>query len=126
MDVRKLIPKNKHDQSRINELKKLTYEQIEPIIPDLLIWLQDMNWPIGRPVADILKPFVNRMTPEIIKILRTNDSLWEFWVMVNLLRDTTDTLVLAEIERIAKFPSKTEIEDEVNIEAIAILNGDYK
>jgi hypothetical protein len=33
---------------------------------------------------------------------------------------------LDEIERIAKFPTRDEIEAEVDLEAIAILNGDYE
>ena len=126
MDVKKLIPKHKHDHKVIAGLKKLSFEQLEPIIPDLLEWLQDMNWPIGRPVADILEPFADRITPEIIKILKTNDGMWKLWVLCNLARNTTDPLLLSEIERIAKFPSRDEIEDEVNLEAIAILNGKYK
>jgi hypothetical protein len=126
IDVRKFIPKHKHDHEVIDKLRELSFEQLKPIIPDLLEWLQDMNWPIGRPIADILKPFADKMTPEIIKILRTNDSMWELWVLVNLARDTTDPLLIDEIERIAKFPSRVEIEDEVDLEAISILNGDYK
>jgi hypothetical protein len=48
------------------------------------------------------------------------------WVLGYLATSTTDPLLLNEIERIAKFPSRVEIEDEVNLEAISILNGDYK
>lgn len=126
MDIKKLIPKHKHDQEVIAGLKKLSFEQFEPIIPELLEWLQDANWPIARPVADILKPFADRIVPEIIKILKTNDGMWKLWVLGYLARSTTDPLLLNEIERIAKFPSRDEIEDEVNLEAIAILNGEYK
>ncbi|SDE41334.1 protein of unknown function [Mucilaginibacter pineti] len=125
-DIKELIPKHKHDQKVIADLKKLSFEQLKPIIPELLEWMQDMNWPIGRPIADILKPFADKIIPEIIEILRTNDGMWELWILINLARDTTDPTLLSEIERIAKFPSKMEIEDEVNLEAIAILNGDYK
>src|SRR5882757_8668456 len=115
MDIRKLIPKDKFDDKGIDELKKLSFEQLKPILPELLKWLQDMNWPVARSIADILKPFADKMTPELIKILKTNDSMWEFWVLINLARNTTDPLLLTEIERIAKFPSKVEIEDEVNL-----------
>jgi hypothetical protein len=66
------------------------------------------------------------MIPEIIEILRTNDDGWQWSVLANFARNTTDPLLLREIERIAKFPSSTEVDDEVNLEAIAILNGDYK
>ena len=70
-----LIPKHKDDQEVIENLRKLSFEEIKPIIPDLLEWLQDINWPIAGPVADILKPFSNNIVPDIIKILRTDDGL---------------------------------------------------
>ncbi|MFC0518176.1 DUF5071 domain-containing protein [Mucilaginibacter angelicae] len=126
MDIKELIPKHKDDQKVIAGLKKLSFEQLKPIVPDLLEWLQDMNWPIARPVADILKPFADRMTPDIIRILKTNDGEWKQSMLGNLARNTTDPQLLSEIERIAKFPSRDEIESEVNLEAISILNGDYK
>ena len=125
-DVKKLIPKNKFDNTVIKGLKKLSFEQFEPIIPDLLEWLQDMNWPVARHIADILKPFADRITPELIKILKTNDGMWKYWILIQFARNTSDPLLLVEVERIAKFPSWEEIDDEVNLEAIAILNGDYK
>ena len=69
MNIRDLIPKDKFDESGVEELKKLSFEQIKPIIPDLLVWLQDMNWPVARSIADILEPFTDRITPEIVAIL---------------------------------------------------------
>jgi hypothetical protein len=126
MDVRDLIPKNKHDHEVIDDLKKLSFEQLQPIVPDLLEWLQDMNWPIARPVADILKPFADKIAPDIIKIFKTDDGIWKMWVLVNLTVNATDPALLIEIERIAKFPTRDEVEEEANLEAIAILNGDYK
>jgi hypothetical protein len=123
MDVRKLIPRNKHDHEVINDLQKLSFEQLKPIIPDLLIWLQDMNWPIASSIADILSPYIDRITPEIIEILKTDDGMWKFWIL-NFAKTTTDPLLLSEIERIAKFPTRNEIEDEVNLIAISILNGE--
>ncbi|WP_295794931.1 DUF5071 domain-containing protein [Mucilaginibacter sp.] len=126
MDVKDLIPKHKDDQKVIARLKRLSFEQIKPIVPELLEWLQDMNWPIARSVADILEPFADRIAPEIIKIFKTNDGVWKMWVLRNLTRHTESTLLLSEIERIAKFPTRDEIEEEANLEAIAILNGECK
>lgn len=85
-----------------------------------------MNWPIAGPIAEVLKPFGNRITAEIIKILKTDDDGWEWNVLANFARNTTDPLLLSEIERIAKFPTRDEIEDEVDLTAMAILNGGYK
>lgn len=125
-DIKELIPKHKDDQNVIDGLKKLSFYQLEPTIPNLLIWLQDMNWPIAGPIAEVLKPFGNRITAEIIKILKTGDDGWEWNVLAIFARNTTDPLLLSEIERIAKFPTKSEIDGEVDLEAMAILNGDYK
>src|ERR1700754_3950861 len=122
MNIRKLIPKNKHDHDVIPGLKKLTFDQIKPIVPDLLEWLQDMNWPIARAVADILEPLADKIAPEIIAILKTNDGVWKMWVLINVARNTTDPFLLSEIERIAKFPTPDEIEEEADLKAIAILN----
>ncbi|MBS7562916.1 DUF5071 domain-containing protein [Mucilaginibacter sp. Bleaf8] len=126
MDVKELIPKHKHDHKSIAKLKELPFEQIRPIVPDLLEWLQDLNWPIAKPLADTLKPFIERFIPELIGILNTNDVMWEYSILISLLRNTTHPLLLAEIERIAQYPTEDEIENEVNQEAIDILNGDYR
>jgi hypothetical protein len=115
MNIRELIPKDKFDEEVIDRLKALSFEQINPIIPELLEWLQDINWPISGPIAQLLNPFVNRITPEIIKILKTDDGLWKLWILVTLTRTTTDPVLLAEIERIAKCPTRDEIEEGVNL-----------
>jgi hypothetical protein len=125
MDIQELIPKHKDDQEVIEALKKLSFEEIKPIVPELLEWLQDINWPIARPVAEVLKPFSDQLVPEILKILKTNDGIWKLWILTTLARTTKDQTLLKEIERIANYPTRDEIEDEVNAEAIAILNGDY-
>ena len=124
IEIEKLIPKNKFDQETVDKLEKLSFDQLRPIVPQLLEWLQDMNWPIARPVADILEPYIDKIIPEIIKIFKTDDGMWKYW-MVIFVRNTTDPLLIAEIERIAKFPTRDEIEDEVDLLAIEILSGKY-
>ncbi|MFB6457107.1 DUF5071 domain-containing protein [Chitinophaga sp. Hz27] len=125
MDIRELIPKHKDDQEVIEALKKLSFEEIKPIVPDLLTWLQDINWPIAARIAEVLKPFSDRLVPDILTVLKTNDGIWKLWILTNLVRSTKDETLLKELERIAKHPTKDEIEEEVNVEAIAILNVDY-
>lgn len=122
MNIKELIPKNKFDESGIEELKKLSFEQIAPIIPELLEWLQDMNWPVASSVADILSPFTDKIIPEIMTILKTNDNMWKYWILNVFARNTTNPLFINEIERIAKSPTKGEIEDGVDELAIDILN----
>ena len=126
MDVIDLIPKHKDDQVVIAALKKLSFEEIKPIVPDLLEWLQDINWPIAGPVAEVLEPFSHKIVPEIIEILKTNDGLWKLWTLTTLARTTSNLTLLTEIKRIAEHPTRDELIEEVDIEAKAIINGDYK
>ena len=126
MDIKALIPKHKDDQEVIESLKGLSFEQLRPIVPELLKCLRDLHWPIAGPVADILAPYVDRITVELIEILKTNDGQWKWGIVSTLARHSTDPVLLKEIERIAQFPTRDEVEEEVIVEAIAILNGDYK
>ncbi|MDI3321291.1 DUF5071 domain-containing protein [Pinibacter soli] len=125
MDVRKLIPKHKDDQEVIEGLKKLSFEEIKPIVPDLLKFLQDLHWPIARSIAGVLDEYSDRLVPDLLQILKTNDGMWKLGILTAFGRKEKDHIFLKEIERIAKYPTKDEIEDEVNLEAIAILNEKY-
>jgi hypothetical protein len=126
MNIRYFIPKDKFDESGIEELRKLSFEQIKPIIPDLLKWMQDMNWPVAKSVVNILKPFSEKLTKEVVAILKSDDVMWKLWIICNLVRNTNDPLIIKELEKIAKHPTKDEIDNEVDSEAKAILNGEYK
>ncbi len=97
MDINELIPKHKDDQKVIDGLKRLSFDELKPIIPELLEWLQDGNWPIAWPVAQILKPFADKITPEIINILKTNDGIWKNNILGYLARTTRDPVLLNEI-----------------------------
>lgn len=88
----------------------------------MLEWLQDINWPIAGPIADILKPFSDQLVPDIIKILQTNDGIWKLWILKTLVRNNKDETLLNELKRISMSPTKDEIEGEVDIEASEILN----
>lgn len=121
MNVRSLIPKDKFDDSAISKLKELSFEDIQPIVPDLLIWLQDMHWPIAIQVADVLRPFADRINSEVLPILTSHDELWILGILVHIARYSTDPDVIRAIERIAKFPTKDEVENCVNEIAMEIL-----
>jgi hypothetical protein len=108
MNIRELIPKDKFDESAVEKLKTLSFEQIKPIIPDLLKWLQDMNWPVANSIFYILEPFVEKITFDIISILRSDDIMWKYWIL-GLIRNTNDPLILKELERMANYHRETKL-----------------
>ncbi|WP_291285208.1 DUF5071 domain-containing protein [Flavobacterium sp.] len=122
MNVKNLIPKDKFDFETVEQLKNYSFEEIESIIPDLLKWLQDMNWPVSRPIAALLIPYCEKISSEILKILQSQDQVWKYWILDTFGEIIKDQMVLNEIERIAKDPTKEEIDEEVSEIAKKIIN----
>ncbi len=48
------LPKNKHDHASLCYLRTLPATSIQPVIPEFLPWLEDVNWPLSIPVAKLL------------------------------------------------------------------------
>ena len=114
MDIKDLIPKNKYDISAVSELKKLSDIEIESIIPELLVWIQDMNWPIAEDIAEVLSVHCKVTEPYILDILKPEqqDEIWKFNVIKYLLKKnksfSENTSIMSEVERIADLPTKGE------------------
>lgn len=63
-------------------LKKIGYPRIEPIIPGLLEWLQDLNWPGAQTVVDIFRDIDNDVLKPYIRdaLIRADDEDDEMWI----------------------------------------------
>ena len=109
-----LIPKDKGDIETAQKLSNYSYEELKPIIPQLMSCIEDMNWPIGRYVANYLKTITEHLSGEILEVLKTNDGMWKYWTLIVFEDTITDEAVLNEIKRIASNPTYDEIDCEVN------------
>uniref|UniRef100_UPI00403F1FD1 DUF5071 domain-containing protein n=1 Tax=Paenibacillus sp. FSL R5-0713 TaxID=2921655 RepID=UPI00403F1FD1 len=54
MDMRSRLPRDKFDFEAVSELNEFSNEELRNSIPELMQWLQDGNWPISKPVEDLL------------------------------------------------------------------------
>ncbi len=113
MNIENLIPKDKFDIITAEKLKNYSFEEIKPIIPNLLEWLQDLNWPVSKLIADFLIPFSENIAFEILKILQGNDEMWKYWILLVFGKIIKNELVIKEINRIAQNPTLEEIDAEV-------------
>lgn len=127
--VTNLIPKDKLDLEAVERLKCHSYEQIKVIVPELLEWIQDLNWPVAKPLAVFLESISEHLTEDILEILRGKDEVWKYWCIivfgVNTSKPINEKLIL-EFSRIAKNPTKNEIEEEVNLVALEAINKQQK
>ena len=126
MDFYDLIPKNKYDISNIEKLKQLTTKEIEPILPALLEWIQDRNWPVAEALLPVLALHQSALTPLIMNILspKEEDNIWKYYIITCLLPLFSDACIaplLPSLKRIAENPTQNEILEETNSAAFAFL-----
>lgn len=52
------LPRDKHDTANATALVAASWEIIEPVMPRILEWMQDLNWP-----AKVLAPRTQQYYP---------------------------------------------------------------
>ena len=80
-----MIPQHKHDFEAIKQLQAATSQQIVPLLPELLKWIQDMNWPVAEPVLEILMQYPTEITPLVEEVLLGNDEMWIYWCLERIV-----------------------------------------
>lgn len=124
VDIKELLPRDKHDFERVNLLKMVERDALRPIIPDLLKWLQDTNWPISAEVGKMLLPFDSDLIPYIQDILQTDDDIWKYWILSELVSHFSKEAksgLMDELYRLAHHPSKGEKSEEVDLQAMEMI-----
>ncbi len=102
--LKSLIPKDKFDSSTVEKLSLLTDKEIQPIIKDLLEWLQDYNWPIAKDILPLVILHQNIAITHILDVLKGNDIMWQYWIIDLVIPDLTITnklLLKNELKRIS-------------------------
>lgn len=62
-------------------LKKIGYPRVKAIIPELLEWIQDMNWPGAQEIVDLLITADDEIVPYVKKVLKSGDGIWIIWLL---------------------------------------------
>lgn len=125
-DIFDLVPKDKFDSSTIAALKSLADEEIVPILPALLEWIQDCNWPVASDILPVLALHQAALVPLIHSVLGPNekDDIWKYWIIICLIplfSDVTIDQLLPDIQRIAQNPTQNELREEVQEAAVSFL-----
>ena len=122
-----LLPKDKSDTDAVEKLSKLEDEQLSPIVPQLLEWIQDMNWQVAPLVCELLSQHYRIVEPHLLSLLgaEQTDEIWKYNIIKSLLGGRygcpNDERLMSEIKRIAQHPTdseKAELVDEAAKEYI--------
>jgi len=111
-----LVPAHKLDIARAEAAVAAGYPAVAPLLPALLEWLQDMNWPVAQVLAPFLAGIGAPLETEIRVILGTTDFVWKYWIIQNVIAESPELrhLFRSELERLATWPSAQERSEELN------------
>ncbi len=121
-----LVPRHKADYAACDRLRAAPDEQVRPLLPELLTWLQDINWPVAPRVVDRIRSMGGDLVPPVREILCSDDGIWKYWVLTQLL-PVVDAAVVGELRadvvRLATTPTPHDRADEVDIAARELLDA---
>ena len=78
------------------------------LLPELLAWLQDGNWLVAAPLADVLCPHQQAFDAELAAVLRSDDAVWKVSLLAGLLDYRAGAETMRAAERIAACPTAAE------------------
>ena len=109
-DIRTLIPQNKFDTDRAEQAVAAGYPAVEPILPELVEWIQDSNWPVARVLAPFLGSIGTPLIPHIKKIMASDDNIWKYWTLTYLVQDSPEVAAALrdDLQRCADSPTDEE------------------
>lgn len=122
-DTHTMIPQHKSDLKRANNAIMAGYPKVVPILPELLKWLQDINWPVAQILAPFLASIGTPLIPHIQKILQTDDEIWKYWIIVEIIKESPELAesFRTDLERLAKTPNENDLREELNLVAQEVL-----
>jgi hypothetical protein len=122
-NIRSLVPQDKHDIEYAERAIKAGYPAVEPILPELLQWLQDINYPVAQVLAPFLASIGKPLIPHIRKVFAADDELWKRWIMDYIMSESREIAEAfrPELQGMAYFPTESEIETGLEEEARFIL-----
>ncbi len=110
-NIKELIPKNKFDIEAVNKLSDREPEEIIEIISDLMMWLQDINWPVAIKLSKVLAKCEDILLPYIRDILKGSDEQWKYSLLTFLIRELpkeSQYKLIEDINRIISAPTLDE------------------
>jgi hypothetical protein len=126
VDFSLYIPRDKHDLDCVERLARLDIAVARPVYAELLEWLQDINWPVARPLCPVLARAGLLLVPDIRQILLADDCVWKSNVLeylLPLMEHAALEMLRDELRRIAEQPTAAEVIENCDGAAGKILVG---
>ncbi|WP_374966781.1 DUF5071 domain-containing protein [Lysinibacillus sp. RS5] len=119
-----LLPRHIFDNDRVEVIKKMDRDKILPLLPYLLEWIQDMNWPVAPSVLGLLLTFPEEIVPHVQDVLSSDDDNWKWFILHFLVikLPVESRVQFSEyLTRVAETPTHNELAEEIDEIAKEIL-----
>ena len=108
----------------MEKLKDLDRSQVLLLLPELINYTQDINWPVAPIIVETLLKFPIEIVPSVQAVLAEDDDSWK-WFLLNYL---VSKLPLDSkfhfkeyLIRVAEIPTESEIAEELDYVSKNIL-----
>jgi hypothetical protein len=118
------LPTSKWDPGTIQRLSQLDPKKRNILLPQLLIWIQDINWPNAGKIVPFLIAAGDEIIPEIQWVLNGQDDIWKGncirHILTHLSPETVQPL-FSTLKRIAEAPTANEKAEEIDVDAASCI-----
>lgn len=118
------LPEDKFDLDAVTQLEAAGFPAIAPFLDDLIAWIADGNWPVARPVADLLVSTGAGAVPALRQVLQGSDANHQYFALllvVDRLPPDVAALLHGDLKHLVTSPSLRQIQEEVPELAEGIL-----
>jgi hypothetical protein len=119
------LPQNKFDLDAVSTLQTVGYPDIAPLLDDLVDWIADGNWPVAKPLADLLVSIGPPAIPALRRVLQGADAIHQYFsllLVVTRLSPEIIVLLRSDLKRIVDAPTAVQIREGVSELAGEILH----
>ncbi|MDD3484911.1 DUF5071 domain-containing protein [Azovibrio restrictus] len=123
LDIAALLPSDKLETDKAEAIIAQGFPAVEPVLPALLEWMQDINWPVAQTLLPFLASIGGPLAPHVRHVLETKDEIWKYWVIHCLVCESIELAraLKPELQRLALEPTPGEREEELDVVAKEIL-----
>ena len=118
-----LIPEHKFDIKTAQLAASAGFPAVEPVLYELLEWIQDCNWPVAGELLPFLASVGEPLAPHIRRAFASDDYIWQYWIC-GLFQDspTLYSVFQRDIHRIALSPTAEERANELDERCFAVIS----
>jgi len=98
-----LVPSTKYEVEKAAQLVQLGWPEVAPVMPKIVEWLQDPNWPVAQVFFPFAASVGTPMAPYLREVLSGQDNEWKYSLLEQLVSvsEELQQALLPELNRLA-------------------------